>query len=95
MQFYLPTQDDWSPNFIRNTVRVSVYEADAIWDGKPGTHARISVWGADDRGMEKDFALKGDKAVRQKQMGEIIKEAQSFPNPLNKDWLLAHGFNYA
>ena len=57
--------------------------------------ARICVWGNDDCGMEKDFELSENEKIRLKEIKQILKEANDLPNPLNKDWLLTHGFKYA
>jgi hypothetical protein len=94
-EFYLPTQDDWYPNFIRNTVRVRVYETLSVRHTVLHYSARISVWGSDDLGMEKDFELSLVPSCRLKEIQEIVKEANNLPNPLNRDWLSAHGFKYA
>lgn len=45
---FVPTSDDWYPNWPGETVKVMVY---AESDGT----GRVSVWGADDCGMERRF----------------------------------------
>lgn len=92
IEFHIPTQDDWSPNFIRNTVRVRVWEAFHIRTNRPHRWARLCIWGDGDVGMEKDFALSIHQQVREHQLRMIMNEAKHFPNPLNQDWLLLHGF---
>lgn len=94
-EFFLPTQDNWYPNFLRDTVRVRVYETLSVRHLVCKYWARICVWGADDTGMEKDFELSFDEETRKAQIKEILKEANNLPNPLNKDWLSGHGFVYA
>lgn len=93
--FFLPTQDDWHPNFLRNTVRIRVYESLFVRKSVLCYWARICVWGNDDCGMEKDFELSENEKIRLKEIKQILKEANDLPNPLNKDWLLTHGFKYA
>lgn len=46
---FLPTLDDWHPNFKRNTVRCSLYSR-SKWNV-----FSVSVWGNDDMGMEREF----------------------------------------
>ena len=94
-EFYLPTQDDWYPNFLRNTVHVRVYETLSVWHHLPQYSARIAIWGADDLGMEKGFELSLIPPRRMREIKEIVNEANNLPNPLNRDWLLSHGFKYA
>lgn len=93
-EFFLPTQDDWYPNHARNTVRIRVHEIfmNSSKTKKSFWWGRISIWGADDTGMEKDFDLSNNEQDRQEQITLILKEAHSLPNPLNKDWLRGHGF---
>jgi hypothetical protein len=50
---YLPTTDDWYPNFERNTVECSLLK---LRDGM----FRVCIWGADDTGMERDFESQMD-----------------------------------
>ena len=52
-----PTKDYWYPNFKGNRVQVSIHIPDNEYMAyNPSAYtARVSVWGADDCGMEKDF----------------------------------------
>jgi len=67
----IKTTDDWCPNFNDDEVRLSV---DRLI-GMPITY-RVSVWGADDLGMEKDFTMPNpeEEAVR---LFEKIKRMES------------------
>jgi len=51
---FVPTSDDWSPNFPNNQARLSYIGR--ISDGK----FRVCVWGADDFGMEYDATTEGE-----------------------------------
>lgn len=87
---YVPTLDDWHPNFPRNTVRVRLTERP-----HPAGHGptfRISVWGADDEGMEKEIRCAAASAVAGTRDGLRKLVEHGLPNPLNRDWLEAHGF---
>ncbi len=87
--FRLPTQDNWYPNFERNTVLVRVSEwINASKDSK--YMFRVSVWGADDDGMERDTFVSKKERVEFREA--LLKEVDNFPNPLNKDWLKSKGF---
>lgn len=99
-EFYLPTQDNWYPNFERNTVRVSVVflaprqikSLRSALKTSDVKEVRISVWGADDFGMERDEILPEDKKLAAKRLKEIRQFARNMPNPLNQDWLEANKF---
>lgn len=47
----VPTPDDWHPTAEDGTVRVRVENTTRVW-GTPAL--RVSVWGLDDTGMERD-----------------------------------------
>lgn len=70
--FYVKVSDEWYPNFKDNTVCVS-------WHWKEG---RISVWGDDDFGMEKEGCTK-EEFLKMKTM------------VLNKELCKKMGFVYA
>ncbi len=53
IQCYKYTKDDWYPNYPRDMVVVNLSD---ISDGQ----TRVSIWGADDFGMEFDFATEID-----------------------------------
>lgn len=55
---FKPTKDCWYPNFPDNQVRVTLHMFIPLFNKKGKFHNhmhRVSVWGADDCGMEKDF----------------------------------------
>lgn len=89
-KFSLPTQDDWYPNRIRNTVEISVYEY-TIPDKHNNLTIRVCVWGDDDFGLEKDMFFPNSNE-KEKALKEILREVDDFPNPLNQDWLRDRGF---
>jgi hypothetical protein len=97
-QFYLPTLDNWAPNFERDTVRVAVLalftreaSADTSRLGKPTlrfpTRIRVVVGGADDTMIEWDSEMieERDFDIRKQ---EIVKFVRNFPNPITREWLL-------
>ena len=81
LDFYWPTIDDWHPNWERDTVRVRVT---TLLDGT----LRISVWGADDDGMERDTPSPSHEEVQR----QIRWAKTQLPNPLTKRWLTEQGF---
>lgn len=91
--FTLPTQDDWYPCFPRNTVQINVYERHTpkeVRGGEPLYAFQVTVWGADDTGMERHTYV--PKAKLDETRTAILREVDDFPNPLNRDWLKARGF---
>lgn len=56
IETFRPTTDRWHPNFPDDQVRVSLLPIGP--KGKNGW--RVCVWGADDDGMEIDFAARVD-----------------------------------
>jgi hypothetical protein len=90
-QFYYPTQDEWYPNFVRNTVFISFYErVHNNPQGKITFH--ISIWGKDDHGMERFWTVPNiDRDITYLEINKFIN---NLPNPLNKDWLEEHEFLY-
>jgi hypothetical protein len=81
LDIYWPTNDDWCPNYERDTVRVRVT---TLLDGS----LRVSVWGADDLGMERDIQNPSHETVQQ----QIKWVKTQLPNPLSQAWLRAQGF---
>lgn len=79
LDFYWPTTDDWYPCWPRQTVRVQVSEIDAM--------VRVSFWGADDFGLERDVPNPTPEMVEQQ-----INWAKLLPNPVTQQWLRDHGF---
>lgn len=66
---YKPTQDDWCPNFPNNTVVVSLL-TNMKFDGK--VWHRVSVWGNDDCGMEREFYTKAARDEARRVYEEVI-----------------------
>lgn len=89
-QFSLPTKDNWYPNCIRDTVKILVTEY-AKSRKENFTDVRIVIRGGDDYGMEKDYFF--PTSSKDEDIKALLKEVDDYPNPLNKDWLLARGFN--
>lgn len=79
----LPTTDDWHPNGPRNTVECCVYRDDARTTvPRRGPVFRVTVWGADDTGMEAGFSSEKDAYLMY----------DSLPNPITMEWLRQKGF---
>lgn len=77
---FLPTTDDWYPNWPRGTVKCSLLDL-------RDKAVRVCVWGADDCGMERDYPHdEGDAACYL---------YLNLPNPVTKQWLTEHGFQRA
>lgn len=87
MQFYVQTEDDWYPNWENNIVLVTL----SILPTQSRT-IRISVWGADDTGMERDEELPENNYDRLARIDWLKAYVLAFPNPLNRDWLESNGF---
>lgn len=80
---YLPTNDDWCPNFEGDKVRVSLL-TDMNFGGR-GIWHRVCVWGSDDDGMEIDFDGEETKSLAE----EMYKKIISLPyvdKPILKKW---------
>ena len=96
--FMWPTSDDWHPNHERNTVRVRLssqyVQGELAYRDSAGVaheaFARLSVWGADDTGMETDRYCSHVELFNA--LAELGRLAAQFPNPLTKAWLTQHGF---
>lgn len=85
--FFWPTSDDWYQNHARNTVQVRVSSQSTDGQG----FVRLSVWGADDFGMERD--LHGATAAElQQHLATQLHTADHLPNPLTQEWLTQQGF---
>lgn len=85
---YKPTDDDWWGNFDNNTVELSFRGNINRKHRTPNVGAiyRISVWGNDDFGMDRDFSsIK--KALA------FFKKVEQLP-VLNQKQLLSMGFNW-
>lgn len=76
------TTDDWYPNFEGNIVAVSLLKLNDI---PPNNCWRVSIWGADDDGMEKDFLTRI----------EALDEFNLLPEVITKDYLIDRGFSRA
>lgn len=81
------TNEDWYPT-INGELQMSVMRTK--WDDpdKPAhwSFIRICIWGGDDFGLEKDYAI---DAVT---FEEALEEADNIPEPVTREWLQAHGF---
>lgn len=75
---FLPTLDDWYPNFERHLIRVSFSQL------YPCMLWRVSVWGNDDCGMERDFE---SRTLAEHTFVSMINRPY-----INKDDLLINGF---
>lgn len=75
---FLPTSDDWYPSWPGDLVKVKLYEY------QDGT-GRISVWGADDTGMERLF----DRAA------DARRCYVRLPSVIDRDGLTLLGFVWA
>ena len=84
---YIPTPDQWYPNYPGDTVRVRVSDVTTIWDTLA---IRISVWGGDDCGMELDeyFTTHREKNKAYKHWCSLIESWQS----ISKQQLTDAGF---
>lgn len=90
----METEENWHPSFffqgpttpeLRPTqayLRVRFHQFHPKTDGY-----RVSVWGNDDFGMEKDFSEFG--------FDEAQKAYKEIASPVEEEKLLAAGFNYA
>jgi hypothetical protein len=85
---YYPVSDEWYPNYPNNLVRMRVtfYEN----DDPEKDMVRISFWGADDFGLEKDELV--SRKVFYKKIKEIKNWLKNIPEPLSAKWLKEQGF---
>lgn len=88
-ELYIPTIEDWHPSFDGPSLRVSVYSSEYE------AHARvlISVWGANDTGME--YWVACPLKSRESAVENAIALVKTFPRPLTRAWLEAQGFQRA
>ena len=87
---YMPTTDDWHPNFPRDTVLVRLIEYTA--PSKDDQHMlRATVRGMDDTVMEMDIRVPANEldATRTSLLHLVDHE---LPNPLTRAWLATRGF---
>lgn len=87
---FLPTTDDWYPNYEKDTVKCSVFciRGAVLKRGNRSLRARtkpiykVCIWGKDDTGMEREFSsLSGAENMY-----------NNLPNPITKSWLLENKF---
>jgi hypothetical protein len=83
---FVPTSDDWYPNFKGNLVRVRLHLSCGE-QAKP--FLRVSVWGNDDTGMELDFDAKDSASATQVFLDVLSQRS------LTKAWLKQKGFGPA
>lgn len=91
ISFFYPTSDDWSPNFPRNCVEITVHVYYTSIDPKKGM-IRIVVRGADDTSMEKDIFL--PESEYDSKVEELKGWFHKLPNPLTQKWLEIQGFSF-
>lgn len=82
---YKKTDDDWSSNFDGNLVELE-FHGNINHSGSGLPIYRISVWGDDDIGMDRDFDNKAD-AIK------FFEKVEALP-VLNHKELLSLGFNW-
>lgn len=75
----IKTTDNFYPNYENDMVEVKVRLCN--YNGK---YTKLSVWGADDFGME----IEG----KEEDFDRLKELYNQMPEPITKDWLLAHGF---
>ena len=87
------TDDDWYSNYrlakSSNALKQRERLVKVILSplGPTGEHTRVSVWGNDDMGMERDFDNRSDASACF--MSVLAQEV------VNKDWLTGIGFLHA
>lgn len=79
---YMPTNDEWYPNFEGDKVRVSLM---TDMEYKGGIWHRVCVWGADDDGMEIDFDGAETKILAEEMYKKII-DLPYVDKPILKKW---------
>lgn len=86
----LPTSSDWCPTLPGNLVEVSLNLNIGVYNQWEGQNwHRVSVWGGDDMGMEKDF--KGDNTVEAISCFYKLKQLKD----VSVDALIGLGFGFA
>lgn len=88
LNFYWPTIDNWAPNFPRNTVYIRLHDQTT----DPNVFIKMSVMGADDTCMAKEFYLTTKE--KEATLEECKKFLRNLPNPLTQKWLQEQGFKY-
>jgi hypothetical protein len=83
---YVAAAEDWYPCFAENTVRVKLTE----YVGYDRITFRLSVWGKDDTGMEKDVWCEDRHRDPQREL--LWLEYRNMPLPITKGWLKKNGF---
>lgn len=75
---YRKTTDQWYPNYDGNKVhvRATLYPPGSVWDDEH--RAQISVWGADDDGMEKWYSSLDKMKQDLKRVPAVITKKQLF-----------------
>ena len=82
---YISTTDDFYPNYSNNKVEAKVFKI----EGSPNKFhdmSKISVWGADDFGME----IEGSPDDYEK----FLEIYNNLPEPITIQWLKDNGFTY-
>ncbi len=86
----LKTSDWWSPNLVGSDGQEDEVQVSIIgWSNhyKAGQLAyRISVWGGDDTGLERDYLYEETTPT------DLFRLVLSFPESLTKSWLREQGF---
>lgn len=81
------TSDDWHPNFLRNTVRITAY---AYATGM----LRVHIAGADDTRMERD--TEGTmESLPERAQALVYWLEHRLRNPITQEWLISQGFKRA
>ena len=83
----VPWGESWYPNFAGNKVVLRVHDGNNPIYRKTYPH-RISVWGGDDFGVEKEFPIGTS-------LEDVILEASTMPDKCSKEYLESQGFGPA
>ena len=86
-EVFIPTSDDFYPNFPGSTVRVRVTETLRIWKTAA---VRTSVWGADDCGFERDEHFDSAKDMRRCFRDRVLEVKRW--RAITKEMLILSGF---
>lgn len=88
---FVPVEEDWYPSFQikwQGTIQLVRVTLHRYYLKSSEQSFRVSVWGADDCGMEKDYLA--DELLRaQLDWLKIVQQKK-----LTKEWLLSEGFIY-
>jgi hypothetical protein len=92
LNVFVPVQEDWYPSFKIDyqgeilLVHVTLHESCLLQSVNP--FIRVSIWGEDDCGMDKDYLpTEMDKAIADWLM--VIQKKN-----MTREWLKEQGFNY-